>query len=59
MNVDYNAQSINKALKSIDSQKVQITATDFGQGNSTALFLNFIRNSDIWKINHQKQFRDI
>jgi UDP-N-acetylglucosamine 2-epimerase (hydrolysing) len=58
INVDYNVESINKALQSIDSHKVQITTTDFGQGNSTALFLNSIQNNDIWKINHQKQFRD-
>ena len=59
INVDYNAESINKALQSIDSHKVQIATTDFGQGNSTALFLHSMQNSDIWKINHQKQFRDI
>jgi UDP-N-acetylglucosamine 2-epimerase (hydrolysing) len=58
INVDYNVESINKALQSIDSHKVQITTTDFGQGNSTTLFLNSIQNNDIWKINHQKQFRD-
>jgi UDP-N-acetylglucosamine 2-epimerase (hydrolysing) len=46
------------ALKNIDNHKRQITATDFGQGNSTALFLNSIQNNDIWQINHQKQFRD-
>lgn len=58
INVDYNIKSINKALQSIDSHKVQITTTDFGQGNSTALFLDSMQNSDIWKINQQKQFRD-
>lgn len=58
INVNYNAESINKALEVIDCHNVQITATDFGQGNSTTLFFNSIQNSDIWKINHQKQFRD-
>jgi UDP-N-acetylglucosamine 2-epimerase (hydrolysing) len=58
INVDYSAESISKSLHSIDSHKVQITTTDFGQGNSTTLFFNTIKNSDIWKINHQKQFRD-
>lgn len=58
INVDYKPHSINKALKTIDNHKRQMTTTDFGQGNSTALFLNSIQNSDIWKINHQKQFRD-
>jgi UDP-N-acetylglucosamine 2-epimerase (hydrolysing) len=59
INIDYTVESIDKALQSIDSHKVQITTTNFGQGNSTALFLNSIQNGDIWKINHQKQFRDI
>jgi UDP-N-acetylglucosamine 2-epimerase (hydrolysing) len=58
INVDYKPHSINKALETINNHKRQITATDFGQGNSTALFFNSIQNSDIWKINHQKQFRD-
>ena len=58
INIDYRVESINKALQSIDSHKVQITTTVFGQGNSTALFLNSMQNSDIWKINQQKQFRD-
>jgi UDP-N-acetylglucosamine 2-epimerase (hydrolysing) len=59
INVDYNTESINQALQAIDSRKVQITTTDFGQGNSTTLFLNSIQNNDIWKINRQKHFRDI
>jgi UDP-N-acetylglucosamine 2-epimerase (hydrolysing) len=58
INVDYKSHSINKALETINNHKRQMTATDFGQGNSTALFLHFMQNSDIWKINHQKQFRD-
>jgi UDP-N-acetylglucosamine 2-epimerase (hydrolysing) len=59
INVDYNTESINQALQAIDSRKVQIIPTDFGQGNSTTLFLNAIQNNAIWEINHQKQFRDI
>jgi UDP-N-acetylglucosamine 2-epimerase (hydrolysing) len=59
INVDYNTESINQALQAIDSRKVQIISTDFGQGNSTTLFFNSVENGGIWKINHQKQFRDI
>lgn len=58
INVDYNLQSINKALDVIDYHKVAIATKQFGRGNSTALFFNSIQNSDIWQINHQKQFRD-
>jgi UDP-N-acetylglucosamine 2-epimerase (hydrolysing) len=58
INVDYNNENITNALKNIDYHQFQETISDFGQGNSTELFLNSIQNSDIWKINHQKQFRD-
>jgi UDP-N-acetylglucosamine 2-epimerase (hydrolysing) len=58
INVDYAYENISSALKTINSYQVQLTSADFGKGNSTSLFLNSIQNSDIWKINHQKQFRD-
>lgn len=59
INVDYNINSISEALKIIDNQQVEITKSDFGQGNSTALFFEALQNKDTWTINHQKQFRDI
>lgn len=58
INVDYNKESILEALKSIDSHKVQRSDSTFGDGNSTQLFVKAIENNDIWRINHQKQFRD-
>jgi UDP-N-acetylglucosamine 2-epimerase (hydrolysing) len=59
INVDYSVEGIVTALKNIDSSEVLKTNIDFGQGNSAQLFLESIENSAIWKINHQKQFRDI
>ena len=58
INVDYSSENISSVLKTIDSYPVQAASTNFGDGNSTTLFLNSIQNNDIWKINHQKQFRD-
>jgi UDP-N-acetylglucosamine 2-epimerase (hydrolysing) len=58
INVDNSSENISSVLKTIDSYPVQATSTNFGDGNSTTLFLNSIQNNDIWKINHQKQFRD-
>jgi UDP-N-acetylglucosamine 2-epimerase (hydrolysing) len=58
VNVDYSIKSIEVALKKIDQHQVKKTKTDFGQGNSAQLFLETIKNEDIWRINHQKQFRD-
>lgn len=59
INVDYNLNSISEALKIIDNHQVEKAKSDFGQGNSTALFLEALQNKDTWAINHQKQFRDI
>lgn len=58
INVDYDKKSIVGALRIIDNHKVQPTNGDFGQGNSAQLFLQSLENSDIWQLNHQKQFRD-
>jgi UDP-N-acetylglucosamine 2-epimerase (hydrolysing) len=59
INVDYEQKNIEGALALIDTHKIIPTATDFGQGNSAALFLESIEMDAIWAINHQKQFRDI
>jgi len=59
INVDYSEESILKALNSIDSHKIQKTNSDFGKGNSAQLFLESLKDSSIWDVNHQKQFRDL
>jgi UDP-N-acetylglucosamine 2-epimerase (hydrolysing) len=59
INVDYSLQSISTALNTIDSHKVKKVDADFGEGNSAQLFLESILNDNFWKINHQKQFRDL
>ncbi|WET01237.1 UDP-N-acetylglucosamine 2-epimerase [Flavobacterium sp. YJ01] len=58
INVDYSEKQIAEALSIIDSHKVQKSDDDFGQGNSAELFLSCLQKSDIWQLNHQKQFRD-
>ena len=59
INVDYAKESILEALENINSYKVQCVNSNFGEGNSTQLFVKTIENKNIWNINHQKQFRDI
>ncbi|MFV8368162.1 UDP-N-acetylglucosamine 2-epimerase [Flavobacterium sp. LB2R40] len=59
INVDYSQEGILDALKSIDTHEVQILNSEFGDGNSAQLFVKAIQNNDFWKINHQKQFKDI
>lgn len=58
INVDYALDSIQKALSIIDLHKIKISEADYGQGNSSELFLQCLQKSNIWKLNHQKQFRD-
>jgi UDP-N-acetylglucosamine 2-epimerase (hydrolysing) len=58
INVDYEGKNIRSALQKIDSHQIAQADTDFGQGNSAQLFMESIENDDIWRINHQKQFRD-
>jgi UDP-N-acetylglucosamine 2-epimerase (hydrolysing) len=59
VNVNYDATSIADALRSIDSNTIKPTESDFGKGNSAELFLKSLLNVDIWQLNHQKQFLDI
>lgn len=59
INVDYGVESIVKALSIISDHPVSQSGEDFGTGNSADLFLNSLESGDIWKLNHQKQFRDI
>jgi UDP-N-acetylglucosamine 2-epimerase (hydrolysing) len=58
INVDYAKPNILEALKIIDTHQVQPAVNDFGKGNSAELFLKSLLNTDIWQLNHQKQFRD-
>ena len=58
LNVGYSIKSIEDTLKKIDQHQVQKIKTNFGQGNSAQLFLETIKNEDIWNVNHQKQFID-
>jgi UDP-N-acetylglucosamine 2-epimerase (hydrolysing) len=59
INVDYAKPNILEALKIIDTYQVLPAANDFGKGNSAELFLKSLLNTDIWQLNHQKQFREI
>lgn len=58
INVDYEKENIKKAILSIKFHKTIQVTSNFGTGNSATLFLKSIKSDDIWKINHQKQFRD-
>ena len=59
INADYSENQISEALKTINSHQIIISQNDFGQGNSSELFLKSLENHDIWQLNHQKRFRDL
>lgn len=58
LNTNYSLESMVDVLNKIDTYKIKEREADFGSGNSTALFLQCLQKSDIWQLNHQKQFRD-
>ncbi|OCB70595.1 UDP-N-acetylglucosamine 2-epimerase (hydrolyzing) [Flavobacterium piscis] len=58
INTDYTEDGIKAALAIIDSHKIRSIEDDFGQGNSNQLFLECLQKTNIWQLNHQKQFRD-
>jgi UDP-N-acetylglucosamine 2-epimerase (hydrolysing) len=58
LHVNYQTKYILEALNTIDTHKVNVGDSDFGQGNSAQLFLDCLKEETIWNSNHQKQFRD-
>jgi len=59
INVDYSETAILDALQHLSELTIAPLTPQFGGGNSGALFLERLQEADFWKLNHQKQFRDI
>jgi UDP-N-acetylglucosamine 2-epimerase (hydrolysing) len=59
VNVGYDENSILESLKNIQNKKIKVEPSKFGDGNSTELFLSCLEKPDIWKLNQQKQFKDL
>jgi UDP-N-acetylglucosamine 2-epimerase (hydrolysing) len=59
INVDYKKNNILEALKDIVNTEVKAAPSLFGEGNSTELFLSSLEKTDIWKLDQQKQFKDL
>ena len=57
INVSYKSEDILNAINSNPSP-VEADNSDFGKGDSAQKFLSFLSSNKIWKINHQKQFKD-
>src|SRR6218665_219859 len=59
INVDYQKETILKALQAVTTHKITVVENDFGKGNSAELFLKSLWSDKIWGINHQKEFKNI
>jgi len=59
VNVSYDPDKIVNAIQKISGKAEVSSSGDFGKGNSAALFLEMLKNPEIWKIQHQKRFRDL
>ena len=59
LNSDYRMEDILAVLKAVDLSKQSVPVESFGKGNSAQLFVKTLENKQLWRINHQKQFRDL
>lgn len=59
LHVNYSEQDITAALENVRKIKSSPVQPKFGSGDSASLFLNCLKNGDIWDLDHQKQFRDL
>ncbi|CAO6124236.1 WecB UDP-N-acetylglucosamine 2-epimerase [Candidatus Pelagibacterales bacterium] len=58
-NCSYESSKILRAIKKFSVTKKFTTSSLFGDGRSAAKLLKILKSKKIWKINNQKQFRDI
>jgi UDP-N-acetylglucosamine 2-epimerase (hydrolysing) len=57
INVTNETSKLIEAINSIESHTIE-KSNSYGKGNSAQLFLESLASNAIWKINHQKQFKD-
>lgn len=59
INTYFNQEVISKKIEDVSQIKTLPKDVDFGNGNSDKLFFELLKDKNIWKIQHQKQFLDI
>ena len=59
INVDYSLSDIKRGLQQVKKKKLKREKVSFGNGDSAQQFLLTLQQEDIWKIDRQKQFRDL
>lgn len=58
-NVDYTSEAILAALAQETVFHTPIATAEFGEGSSDVQFIKALESQELWRINHQKQFRDL
>lgn len=59
LNCDHSVENILKAIDRTEEVSFTEEGFDFGNGDSASKFMEVLRKGEIWKIEHQKQFRDL
>ena len=59
INVDYNSDAILESVISAGNMQLKPLQIDLEQPNSAQKFLESLESERFWKLNHQKQFRDL
>jgi len=59
LNCNYGKMDILKQIESFKSSEVKVKKHDFGKGNSSQKFIEILNKETFWKINQQKQFKDL
>jgi UDP-N-acetylglucosamine 2-epimerase (hydrolysing) len=54
----YKTNSIGSAITAAKQKRVSPSSSSFGGGNSASLFLDALKNKNLWQLSNQKQFRD-
>ena len=61
-NCNYNYESILEAIKNVNQYKKSYKSFEkdyFGEGQSDKLFFELLQSEKLWKVSHQKQFKEI
>jgi UDP-N-acetylglucosamine 2-epimerase (hydrolysing) len=54
----YQTNTIGSAITAAKQKRVSPSSSSFGGGNSASLFLDALKNKNLWQLSNQKQFRD-
>jgi UDP-N-acetylglucosamine 2-epimerase (hydrolysing) len=58
-NCNYESSNILRAIKKLSVTKKFTKSRFFGDGRSASKILKILKSKKIWKMNNQKQFKDI